>query len=54
MKIGGWRDIKTFQIYVRLAGIEVHGATNALNVMPKFEAGHTGKVFNFQRYMGRS
>ena len=34
MKIGGWRDIKTFQIYVRLAGVDVKGATDVLDVMP--------------------
>ena len=32
MKIGGWQDLKTFQIYVRLAGVEVKGATDALKV----------------------
>ena len=37
MKIGGWRDIKTFQIYVRLAGIEVKGATDVLSVLPKMQ-----------------
>ena len=34
MKIGGWQDLKTFQIYVRLAGIEIKGATDALRVFP--------------------
>lgn len=34
MKIGGWRDIKTFQIYLRLAGVEVKGATDVLQVIP--------------------
>lgn len=38
MKIGGWRDIKTFQIYVRLAGVEVKGATDVLQVIPKMES----------------
>ena len=37
MKIGGWRDMKTFQIYVRLAGIEVKGATDVLSVLPKMQ-----------------
>ena len=43
MKIGGWREIKTFQIYVRLAGVEVKGATNALDVMPQSEGGDRGR-----------
>jgi integrase len=37
MKIGGWKDIKTFQIYVRLAGIEVKGATDVLQIIPKVD-----------------
>jgi integrase len=37
MKIGGWRDIKTFQIYIRLAGIEVKGATDVLLIIPKVD-----------------
>lgn len=35
MKIGGWMDFKTFQIYVRLAGVEVKGATESLKILPK-------------------
>jgi integrase len=35
MKMGGWRDMKTFQIYIRLAGIDVKGATDALMILPK-------------------
>lgn len=35
MKIGGWKDIKTFQIYVRLAGVDVADATDALNFLPQ-------------------
>lgn len=38
MKIGGWRDIKTFQIYIRLAGIEVKGATDILQLIPKVDS----------------
>lgn len=30
MRIGGWRDFKTFQVYVRLAGINEKGATEGL------------------------
>lgn len=54
MKIGGWRDIKTFQIYVRLAGIEVKGATDALDVMPQMDTITGGKVVNMSEFMGRS
>jgi integrase len=31
MKIGGWRKMSTMDIYVRLAGIEVQGATDSLD-----------------------
>jgi integrase len=33
-KICGWRDLKTMQRYIRLAGIEIEGATEALKVLP--------------------
>ena len=32
MKICGWKELKTMQHYVRLAGIEVQGATNKLRI----------------------
>lgn len=32
MKIGGWKDLKTMQHYVRLAGIEIYGATENLKI----------------------
>ncbi len=34
MKICGWRDLKTMQRYVRLAGIEIEGATDQLKFLP--------------------
>ncbi len=34
MKICGWKDLKTMQRYIRLAGLEVDGATEALKVLP--------------------
>lgn len=34
MAIGGWQDFKTFQIYIRLAGIDVSGATDRFSVLP--------------------
>lgn len=43
MKICGWRDLKTMQRYIRLAGIEVKGATDGLKLLPEREV--TGRVF---------
>ena len=37
MKIAGWKDLKTMQRYIRLAGIEVTGATDSLSVLPPEE-----------------
>jgi integrase len=34
MKIGGWKDLKTFEIYIRLAGVDVVGVTEKLKVLP--------------------
>ena len=34
MKICGWRDLKTMQRYVRLAGIDERGATERLRFLP--------------------
>jgi hypothetical protein len=33
-KICGWKDLETMQRYIRLAGIETEGVTEALKVMP--------------------
>jgi len=38
MKIGGWKDIKTMQRYIRMAGIDEAGATEALSFIPTEEA----------------
>ena len=32
MKIGGWKELKTMQHYVRLAGVEIRGGTDLLNI----------------------
>lgn len=32
LKLGGWRDLKTAQIYLRKAGIDVRGATDVLDL----------------------
>ncbi len=37
MKIGGWRDRETMMIYVRMAGIDEMGATEALDLRPLAE-----------------
>ncbi len=34
MKVCGWKELKTMQYYVRLAGIEVEGVTESLKIFP--------------------
>jgi integrase len=34
MRMGGWSDLKTFQIYLRMSGEDVKGVAEALDVMP--------------------
>ena len=36
-KICGWKDLKTMQRYIRMAGIEIEGATEVLKVLPDSE-----------------
>lgn len=31
MKMGGWKDLKTMQHYIRLAGVEIKGITSVMN-----------------------
>jgi integrase len=38
MKIGGWKDLKTMQIYMRLVGVDEKGATDRLRFLPSQEA----------------
>lgn len=38
MKIAGWKDMKTMQRYIRLAGVDENGATEKLNFIPTDEA----------------
>jgi len=49
MKIAGWKDLKTMQHYVRLAGVEIEGATDSLNLLPPKAA-----IMNFPRLSGSS
>ena len=47
MKICGWKDLKTMQRYIRLAGIEVKGATEGLKLMLEGEVmGHVVSLFH--------
>ena len=50
MKICGWRDLKTMQHYIRLAGIDEQGATQALRILPTDAAvmGEVVKLFDFK------
>jgi integrase len=43
MKICGWRDLKTMDIYLRVAGVEERGATDCLKILPD-ETDTEGKV----------
>ena len=55
MKIGGWRDIKTFQIYVRLAGVEVKGATDVLDLPSKVQPNPgTQKILSFSNHVRKA
>lgn len=47
MKICGWKDLKTMQRYIRLAGIEVKGATEGLKLLPEREV--MGRVVHLFR-----
>jgi len=46
MKIGGWRDRDTMMIYVRMAGIDEAGATEALDLRPREEIFPETRVSN--------
>ena len=39
MRMGGWSDLKTFQIYLRLSGVDVKGVAEALDVLPASNVG---------------
>lgn len=38
MAIGGWKDMETMQIYIRRAGLDIRGATDALPKIKPEEA----------------
>ncbi len=35
MRMGGWSDLKTFQIYLRMSGVDVRGVAEGLEVLPE-------------------
>lgn len=39
MRMGGWSDLKTFQIYLRMSGVDVRGVAEALDVLPVNDLG---------------
>lgn len=42
MRMGGWSNLKTFQIYLRMSGVDVKGVAEGLDVLP--ESGAFDKV----------
>lgn len=36
MRMGGWSDLKTFQIYLRMSGVDVRGVAEGLDVLPSY------------------
>ncbi len=50
MKICGWKDLKTMQRYIRMAGVEEQGATEGLKFLPSDEAvmSHVVNLFEFK------
>jgi hypothetical protein len=38
MKICGWRDLKTMEFYIRVAGVDEKGATDCLSILPEISA----------------
>ncbi len=53
MKICGWRELKTAERYIRLAGIDERGATEGLGFIPN-EQGIMEKVVNMYDFKARS
>lgn len=49
MKICGWRDLKTMEYYVRVAGVDEKGATDCLKILPS-EAEVMGNVVELFRH----
>ena len=49
MKICGWKDLKTAERYIRLAGVDERGATEGLDFMPN-DQGVMEKVVNLYTF----
>jgi site-specific recombinase XerD len=47
IRMGGWSDLKTFQIYLRMSGVDVRGVAEGLQVLP--ESRDPDKVIPFFR-----
>ncbi len=45
MKVAGWKDLSTMQRYIRLAGIEVSGVTEKLDLLPPIN--YSDRVVSF-------
>ena len=52
MKICGWRELKTAERYIRLAGVDERGATEGLNFVPT-DQGIMEKVVNMYDFRAR-
>jgi hypothetical protein len=50
MKICGWKDLKTMQYYIRLAGVDERGATDSLRLLSSDAEvmGEVVNMFNFK------
>lgn len=49
MKIGAWKKMSTMDIYIRLAGVEVKGATDCLNFIPS-KIDYSENVVSIQKF----
>ena len=48
MRMGGWSDLKTFQIYLRISGVDVKGLTEGFSILPSIEDSFTN-VLNLRQ-----
>jgi hypothetical protein len=53
MKICGWKELKTAERYIRLAGISERGATEVLDFVPN-DQGIMEKVVSLYEYRSKS
>ena len=53
MKICGWKDLKTMQRYIRMAGIDERGATEGLRFLPISDKAAMGRVVNLFEFKAR-